>query len=433
MITTYDYIDANKRKTVLLIFLFPISLLALLFVVLYFAILLYPDLRNNSTAPIITQIFSFYWEFFLVCIIFSIIWTVIAFYEGSNMIVGMVKAVKMQKDPIIYNDDTKRMLETLSIRGDIPTSKVPLAEIRKILDNESITLGIPTPNLYIMKDEEEIQSFVAGTKADCAVILTKKFIENADRSRITAFITRELDRIIKLDAKKQVNRILENVSITAGIPTPALYIMENENGLNAFAIGTNKTNSAVIVTNGLIETLDKSEIEAVIAHEVAHIVHQDTKLMMIVTLLIGFFTYLGYIMIRSFGGGRSSKRSSGKGGGIILLIGLAFLLYGYVVAPLIRLAVSRTREFEADAKSALLTRNPQALISALQKIDKHPIVDVLNSQFNNNELVAPMCIENPLRKRVSLFDALSNLSSTHPPIEKRIQALQVMDGNRWFY
>ena len=183
----------------------------------------------------------------------------------------------------------------------------------------------------------------------------------------------------------------------------------------------------------MIEKLDKSEIEAVIAHEVAHIIHQDTKLMMIVTLLIGFFTYVGYIIIRSLGRGRSSRRSSGsgKGGGgilIVFLIGLAFLVYVYVVAPLIRLAVSRAREFQADAKSALLTRNPQALISALQKIDKYPIVNALNGQFSNNELVSPMCIENPLKKKVSLFDALSNLSSTHPSIERRITALQVMDG-----
>jgi heat shock protein HtpX len=232
--------------------------------------------------------------------------------------------------------------------------------------------------------------------------------------------------------RKEAIKILENISITAGIPTPTLYILEKEKGLNAFAVGTNKKNCAVILTKGLVETLDKSELEAVIAHEVAHIIHKDTTLMMIVTLLIGFFTYLGYIMVRSLGGGggRSSKRSSGsgKGGAILLLIGLAFLLYGYVIAPLLRLAVSRTREFHADAKSALLTRNPQALISALKKIAKHPIVDTLNSEVNNNELVAPMCIENPLRIKVSLFDSLSNLSSTHPPIDKRIQALEVMDG-----
>ena len=201
-------------------------------------------------------------------------------------------------------------------------------------------------------------------------------------------------------------------------------IMEYEKGLNAFAIGTNKNNCAVVLTEGLIEALDKSELEAVIAHEVAHIIHKDTTIMMIVTLLIGFFTYVGYIMVRSLGGGRSSRRNSGKGGLILLLIGLAFLLYGYVVAPLIRFAVSRTREFQADAKSALLTRNPQALISALQKIDNRPTVKSLN----NNELVAPMCIANPLRNKISLFDSLSNLSSTHPPIQKRIEALQVMDG-----
>ena len=427
MITTYDYIDTNKKKTVLLILLFPISLLVLMFVVLYVALLLYPELRVNNNS-IVTQIINNYGVFFLVCIIFSILWTIIAFFEGSNMVLKMVNAIKIQKESVRYDDNSKRMLEAVSIKGDIPTSKISLAEIRQIFENTAIKERIPTPNLYITEDGNSGESFAVGIIADSAVILTKKFIETADRSRLEAFMTREIKRIIREDAKKQVSRILENISITAGIPTPNLYIMEYEKGLNAFAIGTNKNNCAVILTEGLIETLDKSELEAVIAHEVAHILHQDTKLMMIVTLLIGFFTYVGYIMIRSLGGGRSSRKSSGKGGGILLLIGLAFLLYGYVVAPLIRLAVSRTREFQADAKSALLTRNPQALISALRKIENYPIVSVLNSQYNNNELVAPMCIENPLRKKVSLFDSLSNLSSTHPPIEKRIQALEVMDG-----
>lgn len=427
MITTYDYIDANKRKTILLVFLFPISLLVLLFVVLYFALLLNPELKVNSE-PILTQIVNCYWPFFLGCILFSTIWTVIAYYEGSSMILKMVNAVKMKDYREIDNETLKRVLEDKSVTKDIPEPQI--SKIKKILEDISLQAKIPTPNLYI-KDEKGLNVFAIGTKENCTIILTKELIETLNESEIETYITRELTHIILEDMRKDAIRILENVSITAGIPTPNLYILENEKGLNAFAVGTNKANCAVILTKGLLETLDKSELEAVIAHEVAHIIHQDTKLMMIVTLLIGFFTYFGYIIVRSLSGGRSSRRSSGKGGGgviIILLIGLAFLLYGYVVAPLIRLAVSRTREFHADAKSALLTRNPQALISALKKIDKHPIVDTLNSQFNNNELVAPMCIENPLRKKVSLFDSLSNLSSTHPPIDKRIKALQVMDG-----
>ena len=342
MITTYDYIDSNKRKTVLLIFLFPISLLALLFIVLYCVLWLNPELKANS-GPVVTQIIDNYWPLFIICILLSAIWTVISFFEGSNMIVKMVNAIKIQKESVRYDDNSKRMLEAVSIKEDIPTSKIPLAEIKQILENISIKERIPTPNLYITEDGEEGESFAVGLVADSAVVLTKKFIETADRSRLEAFMTREIKRIIREDAKKQVSRILENVSITAGIPTPNLYIMEYEKGLNAFAIGTNKNNCAVVLTEGLIETLDKSELEAVIAHEVAHILHQDTKLMMIVTLLIGFFTYVGYLMVRSLSGGRSSRRSSGKGGIILLLIGLAFLLYGYVVAPLIRLAVSRTR------------------------------------------------------------------------------------------
>lgn len=430
MITTYDYIDSNRRKTILLIFLFPISLLILLFVALYVVLLMYPELKVN-TDPIAVQIINFYWAFFLICIVASTIWTIISFYQGSNMILNMVHAIKVPISSNKYTNNTKRILENLDITNDIPTPKIN--EIRNILENISKTEGIPTPNLYI-KDEKELKVLALGTKENCAIILTRELIETFDTSKLGEMIAQELTHIIIEDMRKEAIRILENISITAGIPTPNLYILEKETGLNAFAVGTNENNCAVILTKGLIEKLDKSELEAVIAHEVAHIIHKDTSLMITVTLLIGFFTYLGYVLIRSsLSGGRSSRRSSGKGGGIILLIGLAFFLYGYVVAPLIRLAVSRTREFQADAKSALLTRNPQALISALTKIDRHPIVDTLNSQFNNNELVAPMCIENPLRKKVSLFDSLSNLSSTHPPIEKRIQALEVMDGRNLNY
>ena len=340
-ITTYDYIDSNKRKTVLLVCLFPLTLFFLLFVVLYFVIWLFPELRVNNS-PIITQIFNFYWIFFLCCFLASTLWTVVSFQQSSDIILRSINVAKA--DDLEFSND----------------------EIEKMLKGEIVSV-------------------------------------------------------------KEVQRILENVSITAGIPTPKLYILEKEKWLNAFAVGTKEKNFAIVLTKGLIKELDKSEIEAVIAHEVAHIVHKDTRLMMVIVLLIGFFTYFGYILIRSQFRRRSSK---GKGMFLILLVGLAFLIYGYVVAPLIRFAVSRTREFEADAKSALLTRNPQALISALIKINEHSIVGIKNSDFGNNELVAPMCIANPLKKKISLFDSLSNLSSTHPPIEKRIQALEVMDGQR---
>lgn len=434
MITTYDYIESNKRKTILLILLFPVSLMLVLFIVFCFALWCFPELRANNS-PIVSQVIDSYWEIFIGCILLSIIWTTIAFYGGSNMIVGMVNATKLQDEPNTYSSDLKNFLEKFSITEDIPKAKISKEEIRKILENVSSKEKIPTPNLYIVKDEAELKPFSVGTIADSAVILTKNYIEMSDKSKIEAFITRQISIIILQDKKREAKRILENISITAGIPTPKFYILEDEKGLNAFATGTTEKNCAVILTRGLLETLDKSEIEAVIAHEIAHIIYQDTKLMMVITLLIGFFTYCGYLILRTLEfrdrRSRSSKKDS-KAVFIILLIGVAFIIYGYVVAPLIRLAVSRTREFHADAKSALLTRNPQALISALRKIENYPIVSVLNSKYNSNELVAPMCIENPLRKKVSLFDSLSNLSSTHPPIEKRIQALEVMDGRSLF-
>ncbi len=330
-ITTYDYIDSNKRKIFWLIVFFPVSLLMMLFVSLYLYILF--SAGGQTTAPnylyIVSQIFQEYGSLFIICALFSLIWTMVSFSEGSNIILKMTDAVR------IKNTDT---------------------------------------------------------------------------------------------GYKDIKRILENVAITAGIPTPALYVMENEKGLNAFAVGMNPKNSSVVLTRGIIEVLDNSELEAVIAHEVAHIVHQDTKLMMIIALLICFSTLMASFIIRMGNGnvrarGRN-RGGSGKGAGFILILGLILYIYGNFVAPLIRLAISRTMEFKADAKSALLTRNPQALISALRKISGKPIVNSLEE----NEVLSPMCIANPLPIKISLFSFLSDLSSTHPPVEKRIKALNVMDG-----
>lgn len=327
MITTYDYIDSNRRKTILLILLFPISLFVLMFIALFFYS--YIDLSINRqiiNENIIIYVLNTYIYFFIFTIILSGIWTLIAFHFGNRIILNCVHA------------------------------KIP-------------------------KEEEY----------------------------------------------RDTKRIIENISITAGIKPPKLYIMEREMSLNAFTVGTSIENSCIVLTYGIIKELERSELETVIAHEIAHIIYHDTRLMMAIILMIGFFTFLGSFLLGGFFSKRNNKGiQKGKGAGIIIVIGIVIYIYGNIIAPAIRFAISRTREFHADAKAALLTRNPQGLISALKKIDRHPIIDY----FSTNEIMAPMCIVSPLRIPVSLFDALSNLSSTHPPIEKRIQALEVMDGIR---
>ncbi|MBR3627541.1 MAG: hypothetical protein IKN42_01690, partial [Elusimicrobia bacterium] len=130
---------------------------------------------NNS--PVVSQVINSYWEIFIGCILLSVIWTTIAFYGGSNMIVGMVNATELQDEPNTYSSDLKNFLEKFSITEDIPKAKISREEIRKILENVSSKEKIPTPNLYIVKDEAELKPFSVGTIADSAVILTKSYIE----------------------------------------------------------------------------------------------------------------------------------------------------------------------------------------------------------------------------------------------------------------
>ena len=136
MITTYDYIESNKRKTILLILLFPVSFMFILFAVFCFALWCFPEMRANNS-PIVSQVIDSYWEIFIGCILLSVIWTTIAFYGGSNMIVGMVNATELQDEPNTYSSDLKNFLEKLSITKDITKDKIKREKIRKIKENIS--------------------------------------------------------------------------------------------------------------------------------------------------------------------------------------------------------------------------------------------------------------------------------------------------------
>ena len=220
-----------------------------------------------------------------------------------------------------------------------------------------------------------------------------------------------------------INGLVENVAIPRGLPTPRVYIMK-DSGLNAFATGRDPQHASVALTLGLVEKLDRAELEGVIAHEMAHVENRDIRLMLITVAGISFFTLLAEICFRS---ALVSRRSSGKDGDkgalILLAVGIIFMLYGYIIAPLIRLAVSRQREYLADSTAALTTRNPGALASALRKISGHSVTEELKDHAS----MAAMCIENPGVKQ-GVFAFLSNLTATHPPIEDRIRRLEAMDG-----
>ncbi|PIR77376.1 MAG: zinc metalloprotease HtpX [Candidatus Magasanikbacteria bacterium CG10_big_fil_rev_8_21_14_0_10_38_6] len=213
-----------------------------------------------------------------------------------------------------------------------------------------------------------------------------------------------------------VYRMVENLCITAGVPVPKIYIIPSP-ALNAFATGRDPEHASIALTNGIIDALENEELEGVIAHELSHIRNYDIRVMTIVVVLVGTLALLAdwFFRIRLFGGGRSSDRR-GEGNGILMLVGFALLLVSPLVGELIKLAISRKREYLADASGALLTRYPEGLARALEKISQSttPLATA-------NSATAHLFISNPFKKK-----AFSSLLSTHPPTEDRIKKLRKM-------
>lgn len=212
---------------------------------------------------------------------------------------------------------------------------------------------------------------------------------------------------------------IEGLAISAGIPTPKAYVI-NDDALNAFATGKDPKHASITVTTGLLKKMNRQELEGVIAHEMSHIKNYDIRFMMLTVVLIGVVTLMSDFILRSFlwGGGKKDSRE-GNGGMILIVIGLVFALLAPLIGQLIKFAISRKREFMADADAAILTRYPPGLAGALKKIrdDPDPLVD------NANRATAHLFISTPFRKKESLS---SRLFSTHPPIEERIKLLEEM-------
>ncbi|MCL2144462.1 MAG: M48 family metallopeptidase [Endomicrobia bacterium] len=323
-ITTYDFIDSNKRKTMWLMILFPVSLVVLVYLAILLVSFMSPSGASYSSLDVANRLAI---QILPIISAIAIAWILISYFFGQKFILSAAGAVE-----------------------------------------------------------------------------------------------------ITMQTAPEIIRIVENIAITAGLPMPKVYVI-NDESLNAFATGRDPEHSYIALTKGIINKLEKPELEGVIAHEMAHIGNRDIRLMLIMVVCISFATIAAEILLRI---GLSKGRSSGgkKGGAQLLFIALALALYlyGYLVAPLIKFAVSRTREFQADATAALLTRNPEGIANALRKISKSPVVQSLKDR----ETMAAMCIESPLPldKRNSFFAKLSGLFATHPPIEERIKALMTMDGYR---
>jgi len=219
--------------------------------------------------------------------------------------------------------------------------------------------------------------------------------------------------------------VVEGLSIAAGIPTPKCYVID-DTAPNAFAAGRKPETAVICVTTGLLEKLNRVELEGVVAHEMSHIRNYDVRLQTLVVVMAGVVALLSDWMLRSFmwgGGGRRRRGKSGSGGGegILVLVGLALAVLSPFIATIIQLAVSRKREFLADASSAELTRYPAGLASALRKIsaDTEPLEAA-------NKATAHLYIVNPLKNLKGGNTGMNRLFSTHPPIEERIAALEKM-------
>jgi len=208
---------------------------------------------------------------------------------------------------------------------------------------------------------------------------------------------------------------IEGLAIAAGIPVPKAYIIE-DSAPNAFATGRDPKHAVICVTTGLLQKLNRQELEGVIGHEMSHIKNYDIRLMTMTVVLVGVIALISDMILRSFFWGRHDKRDLGKAGIILIVIGIVLAVLAPVIATIIKLAISRKREFLADADSALLTRYPAGLASALEKIskDKEPLEAA-------NKATEHLYIVNPLTK-----SSLNNMFSTHPSIEDRVKALKTM-------
>jgi heat shock protein HtpX len=211
--------------------------------------------------------------------------------------------------------------------------------------------------------------------------------------------------------------LIENLSITAGIKMPRLYIVQDPSP-NAFATGRDPEHASVAVTTGIIERLNRTELEGVLSHELSHVKNYDSRVMMLAVVLVGAISIIGNYFIR-FGFGGRRRRS--EGGGILAIFGLIFIVLSPLIAQLMQLAISRRREYLADASGALLTRYPEGLASALEKIRDASIPMEAQSPATNH-----LWISDP---KASFSERVSTLFSTHPPINDRIAKLREMIHN----
>jgi len=237
-------------------------------------------------------------------------------------------------------------------------------------------------------------------------------------------ITLALSKAVPVDreSNQELYRLVENLTIAAGLPVPRIYIID-DTAPNAFATGRDPKHAVICFTTRILQKLDKTELEGVTAHELSHIGNYDIRFMTLVVVLVGIITLLADWFLRmSFFSGSRRRNNDNDGGQIFMLVGLVLAILSPIIATLIKLAVSRRREYLADASGALLTRYPAGLTAALAKIstDSEPLEAA-------NKATAHLYIANPLKGQRGGVNWFAQLFNTHPPIEDRIKRLQEMN------
>ena len=255
-----------------------------------------------------------------------------------------------------------------------------------------------------------------------AVVLSLGSFFGGDRLVLASTRARE----VTPQEQPRLHNIVEGLSIAAGIPKPRVYVIP-EQAPNAFATGRNPEHSSVAVTEGLLSTMNRVELEGVIGHELSHVVDRDILVGTVVATLVGAVVLISEFFMRSWWwGGVRGRRGGDRGGGgleaIIFAVGLALLVLAPIIGQIVRLAVSRQREFLADAQGALLTRYPPGLASALRKIGAASGIPMRSA----NNATAHLWLNQPSRIQGEGMGPLEKLFSTHPPIEERIRRLEEM-------
>jgi heat shock protein HtpX len=229
-------------------------------------------------------------------------------------------------------------------------------------------------------------------------------------------------RAVTQEDEPRLLNVVEGLAIAAGLPTPAVYVIP-EQGLNAFATGRDPEHASIAVTQGLLDTLNRVELEGVVAHEMAHVLGRDILLGTVVATLVGSIVLIADFMLRWFwwGGGGRRRGGDGQGFAVLALAGVVLALVSPIIAQVIRLAVSRRREYLADAQGAMLTRYPPGLAAALRKL----AADTTPMRVTNNA-TAHLWLKQPSRTPGEGTHWFETLFSTHPPIQERIRILEEM-------